>query len=130
MELVQVGLFEVFKLDPSIIHVTIFTKAHFECMMRCKGKEVMEENNFLAKVCWKQAPVKGKEIQKMLQWFQMGLKEHEWPIRASLGGLFIVHWTIPWGDLLEEFFVLASLQKMEESKPWYVVRISQLTRCS
>jgi hypothetical protein len=98
--------------------------------MRCKGKEVMEENNFLAKVCWKQAPVKGKEIQKMLQWFQMGLKEHEWPIRASLGGLFIVHWTIPWGDLLEEFFVLASLQKMEESKPWYVVRISQLTRCS
>ncbi len=73
-------------------------------MMRCKGKEVMEESNFLAKVCRKQAPIVGKEIQKMLQWFQMGLKEQESLARANLEGLFTVHWTIPWGDLLGDFF--------------------------
>jgi hypothetical protein len=23
--------------------------------------------------------------------------------KADLGGIFVVHWTIPWGKLLEEF---------------------------
>jgi hypothetical protein len=72
-------------------------------MMMCKGKEVMEEIHSLAKVSHKQTLVERKEIQKMLKWIHMGSKEQEWAKRASLGGLFTIHWTIPWGDLLEEF---------------------------
>ncbi len=68
-----------------------------------KLKEVMEENSSLAKVHWKQTPNKGKDIQKMLQWIQMGFKEEEWVENANLGGLFAIHWTIPRRDLLEEF---------------------------
>ncbi len=64
-------------------------------MMRCKGKEVMEDNNSLAKVTRKQALNKGEDIQKMLQWIWMGFKKQEWVEHASLGGLFDVHWTIP-----------------------------------
>ncbi len=71
--------------------------------MMCKGKEVMEEIRSLAKVSQKQTLVERKEIQKMLKWIHMGSKEWEWAERASLGGLFTIHWTIPRGDLLEEF---------------------------
>lgn len=71
--------------------------------MMCKGKEVMEEIRSLAKVSQKQTLVERKEIQKMLKWIHMGFKERDWPERASLGGLFTIHWTIQRGDLLEEF---------------------------
>jgi hypothetical protein len=67
LELVQEGLFEVFKPIPSIILVDVPTKAHSKCMMRHKRKEVMEDNGSPTKVTWKQAPIEGKEIQKMLQ---------------------------------------------------------------
>jgi hypothetical protein len=33
----------------------------------------------------------------------MGFKEQQWTKQAGLGGLFVVHWTIPWLDLLEDF---------------------------
>lgn len=31
----------------------------------------------------------------MLEWIQMGFKEQQWTKQAGLGGLFVVHWTIP-----------------------------------
>ncbi len=71
--------------------------------MRCTGKEVMEVIHSLAKVSQKQTLVEKKEIYKMLKWIHMGSKEQEWAERVSLGGLFTIHWTIPQGDLLEEF---------------------------
>jgi hypothetical protein len=46
-------------------------------MMRRQGKEHVEEGNSFAKVTWKQALVKTKEIQKMLQWIWMGSKERQ-----------------------------------------------------
>ncbi len=49
-KLVQKGFFEVFEHDQPIIHVDVPTKAHSECMMRCKGKKVMKESGSLAKV--------------------------------------------------------------------------------
>ncbi len=73
-KLVQEGFFEV-QLDSPNIHVVIPTKAWFKCMMRRKGKEMMEEGGSPAKVTQKQALVKGKEIQKMLQLIWMGSKE-------------------------------------------------------
>jgi hypothetical protein len=64
-------------------------------MMRCKGKVEMEEANSLAKVSWQWTLIKGKEIQKM-EWIWMGSKKREWAYKASLRGLFDVHWTLPW----------------------------------
>jgi hypothetical protein len=48
-KLVQEGFFEV-QLDSPNIHVVIPTKMWFKCMMKCKGKETMEEGGSLAKV--------------------------------------------------------------------------------
>jgi hypothetical protein len=62
--------------------------------MRCKGKKNLEEIHSPTKVSHIQALVEGKEIQKMLKWIHMGSKEREWAERASLRGLFTIHWTI------------------------------------
>jgi hypothetical protein len=43
-KLVQEGVFEV-QLDSPNIHVVIPTKRWFKCMMRHKGKEMMEEGS-------------------------------------------------------------------------------------
>jgi hypothetical protein len=32
----------------------------------------------------------------------MGFEEQEWVEHVDLRGSFDVHWTIPWGNLLEE----------------------------
>jgi hypothetical protein len=37
----------------------------------------VEECSSFAKVTWKQTPAQAKEIQKMLQWIQMGSKEQQ-----------------------------------------------------
>ncbi len=71
--------------------------------MRCKGKEPVEEGVSLAKVTKKRALVEGNEITKMLQWIRMGAKEWQWVERAGLGGLFVVHYIVPWTHLLREF---------------------------
>jgi hypothetical protein len=64
---VQRGFFDV-EADYLNIFVVIPTKAQSKYMMRCKGKEHVEEGSSLAKVTLKQTPAKVKEIQKMLQW--------------------------------------------------------------
>jgi len=43
--------------------------------MRHKGREQVEEGSSPTKVTWNQAPVKAKEILKILQWILMGSKE-------------------------------------------------------
>ncbi len=59
-----------FDIDTSSFDVPIAipTKARSKCMMKCKQKELVEEGLSLAKVTWKQAFAKRKEITKVLQW--------------------------------------------------------------
>ncbi len=45
----------------------------------------------------------------------MGSKERQWIERGGLGGLFVVHWTIPRANLLEEF-----LHTWESTKDGYI----------
>jgi hypothetical protein len=71
---VEGGFFDV-EFDSLDIPVDVPTKVWSKCMMRCKGKETLEERGSPTKVIRKRALVKGKEIQKMLQWIQMGSKE-------------------------------------------------------
>jgi hypothetical protein len=44
-------------------------------MMRCKGKETLEESGSPIEVTQRWTLAKRKKIQKMLQWIQMGSKE-------------------------------------------------------
>jgi hypothetical protein len=52
LELVEGGCFDV-KLESHDIFVVVPTKAQSKCMMRCKGKEQVEESNSFAKVIQK-----------------------------------------------------------------------------
>jgi hypothetical protein len=44
----------------------------------------------------------------------MGFKKQEWVEHAILGGLFVVHFTITRGDLLEEF--LCTWESIEDGR--------------
>jgi hypothetical protein len=59
------GFFNVEANSPNIL-IIVPTKAQSKYMMRCKGKERVEEGNSLAKVTQKRTFVEAKEIQKML----------------------------------------------------------------
>jgi len=61
---------QYFDIDISSFDVPIVvpTTARSKCMMRCKHKELVEEGLSFAKVTWKQAFAKRKEITKVLQW--------------------------------------------------------------
>lgn len=48
----------------------------------------------------------------------MGFKEWQWVEWANLGGLFIIHWKIPWPHLLEDF-----LHTWESTEDWQIRRI-------
>jgi hypothetical protein len=63
------------EFDSHDIPIIVHTKVWSKFTMRVKGKEHVEEGNSLAKVIWKQAPAKSKQIQKILQWIRMGSKE-------------------------------------------------------
>ncbi len=59
--------------SPDILVVP--TKVQSKFMMKHKGEEQVEEGSSPINVTRKQAPIKIKESQKMLQWMQMGSKE-------------------------------------------------------
>jgi hypothetical protein len=54
--MVEGGFFDV-KVDSLNILVAIPTKSQSKYMMRCKGKEQVEEGSSLTKVTWKQTLV-------------------------------------------------------------------------
>ncbi len=60
------GRFFNVEANSSNIHVVVPTKMRFKFIMRCKGKEQVEEGNSPTKVTQKQLLAKTKEIQKML----------------------------------------------------------------
>jgi hypothetical protein len=91
---VERGSFNV-EVNSLNVLIVIPTKSCSKYMMRCRGKEQVEEGNSLAKVIQKWVLVEAKEIHKMLQWIWMGSKERQWAERASVGGLFTIHWIVP-----------------------------------
>ncbi len=102
LERIKEQYFDIDTNSPNI-PVIVPTKAQSKCMMRCKGKKLVEEGVSSAKVTKKWALAEGNEITKMLQWIRMGTKERQWVEQVGLGGLFIIHYIVPWTDLLREF---------------------------
>jgi hypothetical protein len=62
--LVERGFFKV-EVGSHDIHVITPTKYHSKYMMRCQGKEQVEEGSSPTKVTQKRALVEAKKIQKM-----------------------------------------------------------------
>ncbi len=73
-QLIKVGLFEVFEQVPSFVPVPIHTKTCLKHMMRHKGKEVMEETSYFARISWKRALVEGKETLRCCSGSEWGPK--------------------------------------------------------
>ncbi len=66
-QLIQVGLFKVFEQVPLFVFIPIHTRTCLKHMMRCKGKEVMEEIGFFGKISWKQTLVEGIHTRTCLK---------------------------------------------------------------
>ncbi len=55
----------------------------------------------------------------------MGSEKWQWAEQADLGGLFVVHWTVPWLDLLEEF--LHTLESTKDGQIWTILYGERIT---
>ncbi len=55
----------------------------------------------------------------------MGSKEKQWAKWIDLGGLFVVHWTIPRLDMLEGF--LRTWESIEDGQIWAIVNGERIT---